>query len=188
MGWLGPLVGDVQHEGWVVPIFADGAEGAGTTSSHAVLVARRDEEAEQWRPAEAVVGWVPRCECGWRGRPWTRTHSTPSDGPSTDDTLIDAAHRLIYQPGPYADLDGEAEGLVMEEWRRHVARWIALERVEAAAGAQTAATRELDEAVHEAKAAGASWADIGRATGMTRQSANERWSRLTSQPHEQTLP
>ena len=121
MGWMGPVVDDQEHEGWVVPLFADGAQGAGTTSARGVLIARRAddgprdgdrvrltyrdgstaeglwqdrtviggdgimpaepggqvhceviEEAEEWRPDAAVVGWVAGCTCGWRGTPWTR--------------------------------------------------------------------------------------------------------------------
>ena len=64
----------------------------------------------------------------------------------------------------------------MTEWRRHIAGWQALEDVEAAAARQATAARALDEAVRAALAAGASWADIGRGTGMTRRSATERWS------------
>jgi len=63
----------------------------------------------------------------------------------------------------------------MTEWRCHIAGWQAVD-VEAAAGQQAAAARALDEAVWAALAAGASWADIGRATGMTGRSATERWS------------
>ena len=29
MGWMGPVVDGQEHEGWVVPLFADGAQGAG---------------------------------------------------------------------------------------------------------------------------------------------------------------
>jgi hypothetical protein len=64
----------------------------------------------------------------------------------------------------------------MTEWRRHIAGWQALEEVEAAATRQAAAVRALDEAVGAAVAAGASWADIGRVTGLTAGSATERWS------------
>lgn len=36
---------------------------------------------------------------------------------------------------------------------------------------------QLDAAVGRARAAGASWTDVGKAAGITRQSARERWSR-----------
>ncbi|WP_231839574.1 hypothetical protein [Blastococcus saxobsidens] len=64
----------------------------------------------------------------------------------------------------------------MTEWRCHIAGWQSLEDVEAAAARQAAAARALDQAVQVALAAGASWADIVRAAGMTGRSATERWS------------
>lgn len=38
--------------------------------------------------------------------------------------------------------------------------------------------RRLDDAVAVARAAGATWGEIGAAAGMTRQSAHERWGHL----------
>lgn len=216
MGWIGPFVGDQEHEGWVVPIFADGAQGAGTSSGRGILVgrppgdgpcdgdrvrltyrdgstvegilqdgtvlradgivhahtsgqARREvlEEAEEWRPDAAVVGWVAGCTCGWRGTPWARV-------PAPE--LADQAARRLAAPGPWADLEAADETRVIQEWRTHIAPWRSLEDVETAADRQAAAARALDEAVHTAVAAGASWADIGRAAGTTGQSAADRWS------------
>jgi hypothetical protein len=46
-----------------------------------------------------------------------------------------------------------------------------------AAAAYKGAGSALDRAVNAARAAGASWTDIGRAAGISRQSARERWSR-----------
>lgn len=166
MGWLGPVVGNVQHEGWVVPVFADGAEGVGTTSAQGVLVSM---DPEEWRPDAAVIGWRPGCDCGWRGQVWTRV-AAPD--------LADPDSRLLAVTGPWADLEDADETLVIDEWRRHIAPWKGLEAIEDAAAGHAAATRSLNEAVRAAKAAGASWADIGRAAGISRQSAHERWSTL----------
>jgi hypothetical protein len=239
MGWIGPVVGDVQHEGWVVPRFADGAEGAGTSSSRGILVARTDdeprngdrvrltyrdgsaaegvwqdgtllredgavlttdawdvsrrrspglvgreilEEAEEWRPDAAVVAWVAGCECGWRGRPWTRVHSAAAAGSDAwhgpeDGSVVDERNRLIFQPGPYYDLDDAAERPVIDEWRQHIAPWRALEEIEELAAKVAAATRELDDAVRTARTGGVTWDQIGRAAGIARQSAHERWGR-----------
>ncbi len=118
MGWMGPVVDGQEHEGWVVPLFADGAQGAGTSSARGLLIPRRPDDrprdrdrmqltyhdgstaeglwqdgtllrgdgivhphtsgqvclevidqAEEWRPDAAVVGWVAGCTCGWRGPP-----------------------------------------------------------------------------------------------------------------------
>ncbi len=215
MGWMGPVVGDQAHEGWAVPLFADGAQGAGTTSARGVLVARRPddglrdgdrvrltyrggctvegiwqdgavigvdgivhhtggqvrreviEEAEEWRPDAAVVGWVAGCTCGWRGSPWTRV-PVPQ--------LAEPAARRLAVTGPWADLEAADENRVMQEWRRHIELWRTLEDVEQAAARQAAAARALDEAVYAARAAGASWTAIGGATSLTGRSAIERWS------------
>jgi hypothetical protein len=214
MGWMGPVVDDQDHEGWVVPVFADGAQGAGTTSARGVLVARRPDdgprngdrvrltyrdgctvegiwqdgaviggdgivhhtggqvrrevvdEAEEWRPDAAVVGWAAGCTCGWRGSPWARV---------TAWELADRAARRLAVTGPWADLEAADEERVMQEWRRHIEPWQTLEDVEQAAARQAAAACALDEAVYAARAAGASRADIGRATGLTGRSVIERW-------------
>ncbi|MGY1914200.1 hypothetical protein ABC795_05520 [Blastococcus sp. HT6-30] len=206
---------DQEHEGWVVPLFADGAQGAGSSSARGVLIARRPgdepcdgdrvrltyrdgstaegiwsdgtllrgdgivhpptsgevglevtEQAEDWLPDAAVVGWVAGCTCGWRGTPWTRV---PPE-------LADPAAQRLAVTGPWADLEAADENRVRQDWLRHIAGWQALEDVEATAARQAAAARALDEAVRAALAAGASWADIGRVTGMTGRSATERWS------------
>jgi hypothetical protein len=216
MGWMGPVVDGQEHEGWVVPLFADGAQGAGASSARGMLVARRPDdvprdgdrvrltdhdgctvegiwqdsavigsagivhaatggwlrcqvidEVEEWRPDAEVVGWVAGCTCGWRGTPWARV-------PTAE--LADPAARRLAVPGPWADLEAADETRVMLEWRRHIAGWQALEDVEQAATRHAAAVRALDEGVRAARAAGASWADIGRATGLTGRAATERWS------------
>ena len=77
---------------------------------------------------------------------------------------------------PVGRLEAADENRVRQDWRRHIAGWQALEDVEPAAARQAAAARALDQAVRAALAAGASWADIGRVTGMTGRSATERWS------------
>ena len=101
MGWMGPVVDGQEHEGWVVPLFADGAQGAGTSSADKRLIARLAD-----------------------------------DGPCGGDRV-----RLTYRDG------STAEGL----WQ--------------------------DGTLIRGGFAGASWADIGWATGMTGRSATERWSR-----------
>jgi hypothetical protein len=213
---MGPVADGQEHEGWVVPLFADGAQGAGTSSARGRLIARRPddepdngdrvrltyrdgstaegiwsdgtllrgdgilhshtsghvhrevtEQAEQWRPDAAVVGWVAGCTCGWRGTPWTRVIAWE---------LADPAARRLVTAGPWADLEAADENRVMREWRRHIAGWQALDDVEQAAARQAAAARALDEAVRAALTAGASWADIGRVTGLTCRSATERRS------------
>jgi hypothetical protein len=90
--------------------------------------------------------------------------------------LADPAARRLATAGPWADLEAADENRVRQEWHRHIAGWRALEEVEQAAAREPAAARALDEAVRAALVAGASWADIGRAAGMTGRSATERRS------------
>lgn len=52
----------------------------------------------------------------------------------------------------------------------------AVSRVATAVANFDAAAAELDAAVADARNAGATWEQIGRAAGMTRQSAWERWA------------
>lgn len=39
MGWMGPVADGQEHERWVVPLFADGAQGAGASSARGLLIA-----------------------------------------------------------------------------------------------------------------------------------------------------
>jgi len=52
-----------------------------------------------------------------------------------------------------------------------------LARLTQAAQAAAEAERQLAEAAHQARAAGASWAHIGDALGLSRQAAQQRWGR-----------
>lgn len=80
---------------------------------------------------------------------------------------------LLPAPGDMAD--------VLERRRRIVdeldaqARQ-AVETVAETAAALGLASQRLDLAVRHARAAGASWADVGRAVGISRQAAQQRWA------------
>lgn len=64
----------------------------------------------------------------------------------------------------------------LEETLRSI-RDLALAGVGNAAGVVARGRDQLETAVAEARAAGASWTQIGKAAGISRQSARERWSR-----------
>jgi hypothetical protein len=95
----------------------------------------------------------------------------PADWPEeVDDTIV----RLPLLPSP-------AE---MEEMRDHRHRVeaeltaqarTAVQSVEQAARAFGTASEGLTRAVQAARAAGATWTDIGAAVGISRQAAAERW-------------
>lgn len=56
---------------------------------------------------------------------------------------------------------------------------VALAALELANYRAERAQEELARAVISARQAGASWADVGRATGVARQSAHQKWGRAS---------
>jgi hypothetical protein len=97
----------------------------------------------------------------------------PSDTADTrdDDTIIALPNWQPDVPGARPYSRAELEELLYEQTRRAVG---VVADEAAKLGQQGAA---LDRAVASARAAGASWADIGRATNMSRQAAQQRWGR-----------
>jgi hypothetical protein len=67
----------------------------------------------------------------------------------------------------FANASGEVEDAIYDEWKVHIAPSGAIVGMEAAA-------RAYNQAGHQGRRA--SWTDIGRAVGISRQSAHERWA------------
>jgi len=84
-----------------------------------------------------------------------------------DDTIVALP---VFQPDVPGARVWSREEMLHEQTRQHV------QSVADAAAAFGSASEALDRAVRSARAAGASWADIGRAVGITRQSAQARWA------------
>lgn len=183
MGWLSA---DNQHEGYVECVFADGWIGSGWSDGGITVSASPDGVPVAWgerpqppsRPQSEVVGWQVACDCApghgrrtiWRGQPWTRG--------DVDDVRV----RTLRVPDDRVDDltsadDLPAGKLLYDEWvQQHLGPAFAeLADVRAAVAAVDEARGRLNEAVAAARAAGASWESVGAATGMTRQSAHERW-------------
>jgi hypothetical protein len=78
----------------------------------------------------------------------------------------------MTEPAPLFDLTPEQLREALAELHRQ-----AVLDVGTASSEHKAAAAALDQAVTKARAAGASWTEVGRAVGITRQSARERWSR-----------
>jgi len=87
-----------------------------------------------------------------------------------DDTIVALPVFQPDVPGARVWSRAELEEMLHEQTRQHV------QSVADAAAAFGSASEALDRAVRSARAAGASWADIGRAVGITRQSAQARWA------------
>jgi hypothetical protein len=107
---------------------------------------------------------VSVCECGWRGEAWTRVTDPADHCPD--------ARRIHY---PETDPPDEVEQAAHEEWRTHIGPEAALAEITDLAAEHARIGRDLAQAVDQARAAGAPWAAIGAAAGITRQSAHERW-------------
>lgn len=168
---------DGAHEGWVLPTFADGGLGGawgappdGSTSRAVAVTRIGTRELEyadwQWRSPSEITGWVSGCSCRWRGTTWTRV-ATPDEH--------DPAAGRVYAEDGMADDQSQLEDRAHREWARHVAPDEALRVVSDLAGKQAEIGRQLDAAVAKSRALGKSWDAIGRAAGVSRQSAWERW-------------
>ncbi|WP_380166401.1 hypothetical protein [Jannaschia sp. R86511] len=186
---MGMVSDDGLHEGWLAPVFHDGQRGIGVSGGgiprdHIAVGPEVQGPDGTWqypsRPAGEVTGWVIVCDCSptsqtrtpsaWLGPVLTRVPSTALEDLAAqrvhagDEDVMDVFHR-----------DDVLE-VVADLWRwEHLFPAGTLADVTAAAEAVSVARARLDGAVVMARHGGASWADIGRATGMTRQSAQERW-------------
>ncbi len=193
MGWL---TGDGRHEGYLAPMFGDGQRGRSVTGGSVppdeVVVGVETQGADgSWvwptRPAGEVTGWVVCCDCyrntsfgpasSWVGPVFTQVPSK---------TLEDLAARRVFAADDdvvYVSEREDVRAAAVGLWRSEHAFGIdALTEVEAASAAVSQAKLRLDAAVALARNSDASWADIGRATGMTRQSAQERWRSADGPP------
>jgi hypothetical protein len=172
MGWVS---NDDEHEGWAAAVAPDGRL-AGSSTIEGMLVEgitgryRPDKMMPDYEvvPDREVIGWRGACTCGWRGELWERV-SSPADA--------DFSRRREYlAPNEFAHASSKVEDAIHDEWKTHLAPLEAVAGVKAAAREYSQAGQRLDKTVAAAKAAGASWADIGRAVGISRQSAHERWA------------
>ena len=173
MGWTS---NDHQHEGWVAAIAPDGRLSASSTAGGMLVhgITGQYQAAGEFAPDEEIVpddlimSWRGACTCGWQGELWHRV-TTPSEADH-------AAHREYVPMGEAAYVSVQVESAVQDEWHIHIAPSEAILGVEAAAKEHRQAGHRLDKTVAAAKAAGASWTDIGRAAGISRQAAHERWA------------
>lgn len=186
MGWVDETG---EHEGWAADITRDGRR-ASASNGFGVLVRRADADAQvraAWaagRPPEPsetydtypyadVVAWEAACTCGWTGPRWERDRQTVSE-PGADE--IAAADSMSVQ---LKDEPISVEDAARRAWEHtHIAPMQTLQAVRQAAADARAAKKGLDQAVAAARATmpAASWEAIGRAAGVSRQTAHERWS------------
>ncbi|WP_338857839.1 hypothetical protein WDY80_23900 (plasmid) [Gordonia hongkongensis] len=186
MGWMHES--DTHfHEAALVAFFEDGAESHGSTmidgEEYEVVVTFRHPDEDRLRPSAEIVGWLLTCDC----RRWDNSDvSTWTDPvqwtrvPSV--SLEDLARHQVFAPDNDLDVNvrREVAAAAQAVWRReHLDPINVDDEIRAAVDARRDADALLDAAVAKARRLGRSWADIGAATGMTRQSANERWKDRT---------
>lgn len=202
MGWLD--MDAPGHEAWLAAEFRDGERSVGVLASgvpddRVVVEYDADGRAHETRPAAEVIGWRVVCDCV---DPFPSSISGPR-GPSRwssallervpSEALEDVAAGRIWAPDDevaYVDSREDVEQVARHRWQReHLRGLVAIAAVREASDAllesQVIAEARLDRAVREARAVGASWETIGRATAMSRQSAHARWSKPPAKYLEQ---
>ncbi|ASR05553.1 hypothetical protein [Gordonia rubripertincta] len=182
MGWMHESDTHL-HEAALVAVFEDGAESHGSTVvdgvDYEVVEIGRRRGDDRLRPSAELVGWLLSCNCARRTSSDVSTWTDPVQWtrvPSA--SLEDLARHRVFAPDTdvHADERPEVAAAAHAVWRReHLDPIVVDDEIRAAAAARRDAEAQLDTAVAKARRLGRSWAAIGAAAGMTRQSANERW-------------
>ncbi len=159
-------------------LFADGYGGAEYSGEGITITHTPDgspiADREHYRDEAGITGWQVACaeegadgHIHWRGPVWTRTRAAD-----------DADTHYCFNDGHgFAEDSGEFGDAAMQDWYAHIRPFQALRQIEVITDEVTEAEYRRVEAVRQARAGGASWADIGRAARITAQSAHEHWSK-----------
>lgn len=119
-------------------------------------------------PDREIIGCRGACDCGWRDELWERV---------TSPAAADFSRRREFVPlDEFANPSSKVEDAIHDEWKAHLAPLEAVAGAESAVREYNQAGHRLDKTVAAARSAGASWAHIGHAVGISRQSAHERWA------------
>jgi hypothetical protein len=124
-------------------------------------------------PWSAVKTWQVVCECGWHGNrvdAWDVEHPAWTDASGREHP----AHTT-------RDCPEEISDRLYDNWAaEHADKLDGLGRLSHLIAERRRGDAEIDEAAAAAIAAGANWAELGRAADMTRQGAMNRWTGLRS--------
>jgi hypothetical protein len=170
---------DGKHEAWVAAFFGDGAisvgsgpEGLAVHAGGAAPIA-----IDEHRPAENAIGWVGACSCGWRSTPWVRVADLDDQDLTRHRAYGDYLYegQLVFDESPR-----EIEQAVHAEWQQHLEPALLLAEIADLTTQRRALDDRLAATVARARRAKLAWEDIGRAAGVTRQSAHEKWSRAAA--------
>lgn len=98
-----------------------------------------------------------RCKCGWEG------------------SLRPAETNTEFNDRNCAE---EFEDAFLLEWQVHVAPFAALSELDRLVAEHRELGDHIVEKVALAQSSGASWSEVGRAAGMSKQGAQQRWGSL----------
>jgi hypothetical protein len=176
------------HELYLSSVFDDGTRSGGyrgvgadaqVESSWAPDGTSLPESRRSWRPAEDVVAFEVTCDCSVPGTNRATSTVLARWERVPEQQLEDLSQGRLFVPAGEDAMDASdrpnVEAAMLQLWSEHVAPLDATAALQVAWVRHRQALADVDEAVRAARAAGLSWVDVGRATGMTRQSARERW-------------
>jgi hypothetical protein len=169
--------GAYDHEGWVANVLADGRVAAATTGGGVIvheltgddIVAGREVRRYEGSdyldvivPWDQVVTWRLTCQCGWAG----------SERPAQVAPVLPDRRLRDYDAFP------EIEDAFAAEWSAHIEPFAALHDLEQLLDELRDLETRIEDKVQLARRSGASWSEVGRAAGLSRQGAQQRWSHL----------
>lgn len=167
MGWCDE---SGKHEGWMQALFTDGTVSSGTSGGHGIYaegyeyLPHDDNDTRTWgeidpaylRPYSDIVGWRMKCECGWAGM------ALPVEALDCDERFREPSEEC-------------EERDFLPAWRRHVAPDNAVSALERLYDDLREVEANIDAQVQTSRDAGVTWEQIGRALGMSRQGAQQRY-------------
>lgn len=193
MAWIHDEVSDAEHEGYTIGVLASGVTPTRRNARGAIVEIAFMEgtwwtEAPDEEPGEDAAWMVPACICGWRGArvPYTGYDPLALDvGRDQWDTHMgELAARLL----PRELADKTQQVLVVIDEFRHYANdnpSRALPLLQAMRSMGEAVDEQIVRVVGAARRAGESWATIGRALGVTRQTAWQTYHDINGSSPEQ---
>ncbi|MBS0661288.1 MAG: hypothetical protein JSR82_23985 [Verrucomicrobia bacterium] len=192
MGWIDDAG---LHEGYVVAEWSDGVRSSGTYAGDMdddqVIVDDIWDDVTRTmsyvtRPAAEIVGWRLLCDCRspygdgnlpeerrWRSELLRRVPGEGGPRTNGEGTITapdDDLHPMLWS-------DDVMDELSRIWWDQHIAPADRLDKLTDAVRAENAAREATNRLAREARDGGATWDQIGRAAGITRQSAQQRWGR-----------
>jgi hypothetical protein len=113
-------------------------------------------------PWDHVATWRVTCTCGWTG----------GERPA----VTDAKYGTRDCPEALKDR------VFLPEWQAHVEPFEAIFELGRLVGGLHEIEALIDHKVRLARSGGASWTQVGRAAGLTKQGAQQRWGHLVPEP------